>query len=102
VGGITLPYFLGVNIMAVKFSSASEVTEYLKRKASAEYYTNYSSSQKYAYSSTYTTFLGANVSAQGARKPVNVIDNATCCKNTNGFIQRPEKVAPGKNRFNPC
>jgi len=93
--------------MAVKFSSASEVTEYLKRKASADYYTNNTASQKHAYSSTYTTFLGANVSAQGVRKiggcqPGSTVDNQTCCTNNRGFIQRPEKVAPGKNVFNPC
>jgi hypothetical protein len=87
--------------MAARFSSASEVTEYLKRKASAEYYTNNTASQKHAYSSTYTTFLGANVSAQGVRK-VGTTDNQTCCTNMRGFIQRPEKVAAGKNTFNPC
>jgi len=83
-----------VNIMAVKFSSASEVTEYLKRRANSDYYTNNTASQKHAYSSTYTTFLGANVSSPHTNK--------TCCRNNNGFTQRPEKVAPGKNRFNPC
>lgn len=93
--------------MAARFSSASEVTEYLKRKANAEYYTSNAASQKHAYSSTYTTFLGANVAAQGVRKiggcqPGSTIDNQTCCTNTRGFIQRPEKVAPGKNTFNPC
>jgi len=93
--------------MAVKFSSASEVTEYLKRKASAEYYNNYPASKKQAFSSTFTTFLGANVSAQGVR-PIggcqagSAIYNQTCCTNTNGFVQGPEKVAPGKNTFNPC
>jgi hypothetical protein len=89
--------------MAVKFSSASEVTEYLKRKASSEYYNNYSASQKHAYSSTYTTFLGASVSAQSARKPVDVAVNQTCCVSPNGGMSSiPEKVAPGKNTFNPC
>lgn len=93
--------------MAARFSSASEVTEHLKRKANVQYYTNNPQNQKYAFSSTYTTFLGGSVSAQGVRKvcgcqPGSTVDNATCCVNSRGFQQRPEKVAPGKNVFNPC
>jgi hypothetical protein len=92
--------------MSAKFKSASEVTEYLKRRANAAYYTSNVADQKRAYSSTYTTFLGANVSAQGTRKmvgcnPGSSVDNKTCCPNTNGFQQRPEKVAPGFNKWNP-
>lgn len=79
---------------AVKFSSASEVTEYLKRKTSSAYYTNFPQSQKAAYASTYTTFLGAN-----AYKLPTL--EGTCLTNTTGFVQRPPKVAPGKNRWNP-
>jgi hypothetical protein len=80
-----------------KFSSASEVTEYLKRKATTAYYIPYPQSQKAAYSSTYTTFLGAN-----AYKVPTV--GATCLTTddaTYNFKQRPEKKAPGKNRWNP-
>jgi hypothetical protein len=97
--------FLPVNIMsspsqgpkqlpAVKFSSASEVTEYLKRKTSSAYYTNFPQSQKAAYASTYTTFLGANAYKLPTQE-------GTCVSNTTGFVQRPAKVAPGKNRWNP-
>ena len=92
--------------MSAKFKSASEVTEYLKRRATAAYYTNNVADQKRAYASTYTTFLGANVSAQGTRKivgcnPGTTVDNKTCCPNNNGFQQRPEKVAPGFNKWTP-
>ena len=92
--------------MSAKFKSASEVTEYLKRRANSAYYTNGVADQKRAYSSTYTTFLGANVSAQGVRKIVgcnqsSTVDNKTCCPNNNGFQQRPEKFAPGRNIWNP-
>ena len=78
----------------VRFSSASEVTEMKKRAAVNQYYRYYPQSQKAAYSSTYTTFLGANVFA---------IPNVmrTGVTNTNGFQQRPEKVAPGFNKWNP-
>ena len=81
-------------IFATKFKSASEVTEYQKRMANAAYYTSNTADQKRAYSSTYTTFLGANVFA---------IPNImrTGVTNTNGFQQRPEKVAPGFNKWNP-
>jgi hypothetical protein len=82
---------------AVKFSSASEVTEYLKRKATTAYYIPYPQSQKAAYSSTYTTFLGAN-----AYKVPSV--GATCLTTDDAsynFKQRPEKVAPGFNIWNP-
>jgi hypothetical protein len=71
----------------IKFSSASEVTEYLKRKTAVAYYGNHPQSQKAAYSSTITTFLGA-----GGYKFSPL---------AGGFVQRPEKVAPGKNRWNP-
>jgi len=92
--------------MSAKFKSASEVTEYLKRRANASYYTNNTADQRRAYASTYTTFLGANVSAQGVRTVVGcnqstTVDNKTCCPNTRGFVQRPEKVALGKNAWNP-
>ena len=92
--------------MSAKFKSASEVTEYLKRRANSAYYTNNVSDQKHAYASTYTTFLGANVSAQGVRTVVgcnqsSTVDNKTCCPNNNGFQQRPDKVAPGFNKWNP-
>ena len=92
--------------MSAKFKSASEVTEYLKRRANAAYYTNNVADQKRAYASTYTTFLGANVSAQGVRQVVgcgqsSTVDNKTCCVNSNGFQQRPEKVALGTNKWNP-
>ena len=70
----------------VKFSSASEVTEYLKRKTAVAYYGNHPQSQKAAYSSTITTFLGA-----GGYKFSPL---------AGGFVQRPEKKAPGKNRWN--
>uniref|UniRef100_A0A6C0HLU1 Uncharacterized protein n=1 Tax=viral metagenome TaxID=1070528 RepID=A0A6C0HLU1_9ZZZZ len=81
-------------IFAPKFKSASEVTEYTKRMATAAYYTSNTADQKRAYSSTYTTFLGANVYA---------IPNImrTGVPNTNGFQQRPEKVAPGFNKWLP-
>jgi hypothetical protein len=82
---------------SIKFSSASEVTEYLKRKATTAYYIPYPQSQKAAYSSTYTTFLGAN-----AYKVPTV--GATCLTTDDAsynFKQRPEKKAPGKNRWNP-
>ena len=81
-------------IYAPKFKSASEVTEYKKRMANAAYYTSNTADQKRAYSSTYTTFLGANVYA---------IPNVmrTGVPNTNGFQQRPEKNAPGRNIWNP-
>jgi hypothetical protein len=81
-------------IYATKFKSASEVAEYKKRMANAAYYTSNTADQKRAYSSTYTTFLGANVYA---------IPNImrTGVPNTNGFQQRPEKVAPGFNEWNP-
>jgi hypothetical protein len=81
-------------IFAPKFKSASEVTEYYKRMANAAYYTNNTADQKHAYASTYTTFLGANV---------YVIPNImrTGVPNTRGFVQRPDKVAPGFNRWNP-
>ena len=81
-------------IFAPKFKSASEVTEYKKRMANAAYYTSNTADQKRAYSSTYTTFLGANVFA---------IPNImrTGVTNTNGFVQRPEKVAPGFNKWLP-
>ena len=71
----------------LKLSSASEVTEYLKRKTAVAYYGNHPQSQKAAYSSTITTFLGA-----GGYKFSPL---------AGGFIQRPEKKAPGKNRWNP-
>ena len=81
-------------IFAPKFKSASEVTEYTKRMANAAYYTSNTADQKRAYSSTYTTFLGANV---------YMIPNImrTAVTNTNGFQQRPEKFAPGRNIWNP-
>jgi hypothetical protein len=81
-------------IYAPKFKSASEVTEYTKRMANAAYYTNNTADQKRAYSSTYTTFLGANVFA---------IPNImrTGVTNLSGFVQRPEKFAPGRNIWNP-
>jgi hypothetical protein len=81
-------------IFAPKFKSASEVTEYTKRMANAAYYTNNTADQKRAYSSTYTTFLGASVYA---------IPNVmrTSVPNTTGFDQRPEKFAPGRNVWNP-
>jgi hypothetical protein len=81
-------------IFAPKFKSASEVTEYKKRMANAAYYTSNTADQKRAYSSTYTTFLGANVYA---------IPNVmrTGVTNTNGFKQRPEKNAPGFNKWLP-
>jgi hypothetical protein len=81
-------------IFATKFKSASEVTEYTKRMANAAYYTNNTADQKRAYSSTYTTFLGANVFA---------IPNImrTGVTNLSGFVQRPEKFAPGRNVWNP-
>ena len=81
-------------IFAPKFKSASEVTEYKKRMANAAYYTSNTADQKRAYSSTYTTFLGANV---------YMIPNImrTGVTNTNGFQQRPEKVAPGVNKWLP-
>lgn len=92
--------------MSAKFKSASEVTEHLKRRATAAYYTNNTADQKRAYASTYTTFLAANVSAQGVRQVVgcrqsSTVDNKTCCANANGFVQRPEKVAQGRNVWNP-
>lgn len=92
--------------MSATFKSASEVTEYLKRRANSAYYTSNVADQKRAYSSTYTTFLGANVSAQGVRTVVgcrqsSTVDNKTCCANTNGFQQRPEKNAPGFNKWLP-
>jgi hypothetical protein len=81
-------------IFAPKFKSASEVTEYKKRMANAAYYTSNTADQKRAYSSTYTTFLGANV---------YMIPNImrTGVTNTNGFQQRPEKNAPGFNKWLP-
>lgn len=79
---------------AVKFSSASEVTQYLKRKTVSAYYTNYPASQKHAYSSTLTTFIAAD-----AYKIPSV--EATCLNSVTGFVQRPEKVAPGANHWMP-
>lgn len=81
-------------IYAPKFKSASEVTEYKKRMANAAYYSSNTASQKHAYSSTYTTFLGASVYAVP-----NIM--RTAVRNTNGFQQRPEKNAPGFNEWLP-
>ena len=81
-------------IPAVQFKSASEVTEYLKRKTSSAYYTNHPASQKQAYCSTYTTFLGAS-----AYKLPTI--QATCYTNSVGIMQRPEKTAAGINKWNP-
>lgn len=81
---------------AVQFTSASEVTEYLKKKTTATYYNNNSASQKQAFSSTFTTYLG------GVTYKLPTVD-ATCCVNTRGFVQRPEKStsAQFRNVWNP-
>ena len=81
-------------IFAPKFKSASEVAEYKKRMATAAYYTSNTADQKRAYASTYTTFLGANVYAIPNVMRTNVT-------NSNGFQQRPEKNAPGFNKWLP-
>jgi len=81
-------------IFAPKFKSASEVTEYKKRMANAAYYTNNTADKKQAYSSTYTTFLGASVYAIPNIMRTNVT-------NLSGFQQRPEKNAPGRNKWMP-
>ena len=81
-------------IYAPKFKSASEVAEYKKRMANAAYYTSNTADQKRAYASTYTTFLGASVYAVPNIMRTNVT-------NSNGFQQRPEKVAPGFNKWLP-
>ncbi|NBR60742.1 hypothetical protein EB118_10925 [bacterium] len=67
-----------------RFSSASEVTEYLKRKTTFNYYNNYTASQKDAYSSTYTTYLAGSI----YKDPTS---SATCCPSSNSIVQRPEK-----------
>lgn len=81
---------------AIQFSSASQVTEFLKKKTTATYYNNYPASQKQAFSSTFTTYLG------GVTYKLPGVQ-ATCCTNTNGFTQRPEKSTPAylMNKWNP-
>lgn len=90
------PCVPSAKINAVQFSSASEVTEFLKKKTTANYYNNYPASQKQAFSSTFTTYLG------GVTYKLPSV-RATCCTNTNGFTQRPEKSTSAQfmNKWNP-
>ena len=92
----TKPCGPSTKINAVQFSSASEVTEFLKKKTAATYYNNYSASQKQAFSSTFTTYLG------GVTYKIPTVE-ATCCINSNGFTQRPEKSTSAQfmNKWNP-
>ena len=83
-------------IPAVQFTSASEVTEYLKKRTTASYYNNNTASQKQAFSSTFTTYLG------GVTYKIPSVES-TCCTNTQGFVQRPEKPTQAylMNKWNP-
>ena len=82
----------------VRFSSASEVTTMLKRTATTNYYRNYPQSQKAAYASTYTTFLGGSV--YNAQKGSNFVSpEPTCTTNNNGFVlANNATVFPGREK----